>query len=395
MATSNDQNLELPPVDYNSDSEPQTSSNQVEIEETEVPTEGYTSDSDQPQKSDTRRPSNQIPVLPIEVQKELQGRIAQETTSHEPVTVNSNDPNIEPVQSQPTTPQSLVESSTQLIRPTVDRDQLVIASEPEEEIQDQLLNTDDSTEPQTPTAEQPFRVSPDPLALDKLTGDLEQLLNSEIDTNVTLQAGSHTFPAHLLILKARCPELLKTARAVVPLVEPPPAILPSSSSPSSCCGGSKKKTQPAVQRQQQQQPKETQLSYVIELPSPPFTEDLIRGLLRYIYTARIEVLSGFIEELLVVAGDHRLFELKARLENHLLESLNDDNCVKLLVFADQERSQWDCRKLKRRALKYIKDRIRVIIEREEFRNLKRGHCKLLEEVLRAVVFGDDWIQESM
>ncbi|XP_016838994.1 uncharacterized protein LOC107980847 [Nasonia vitripennis] len=408
MTTSNEEAPVVPNPDYDNDSDPQTSN---------------------------RRPSNQTEILPVQVQKQLQDKMNgtaspsqikafpqniieeetqdaqtakngatpstvvtqdaqtanKEATPTKVVTILSNDPNIQirvlPDENQPTD-----ESSTK-IRPAA-----------ETEAQGQSLETDvngneDSSVNGASIVEQPLRVSSGPAAVDKLTEDFGQLLEAEIDTDVTIQVGRHTFPAHRLILKARCPELLRTARAAVPLMPPPVPSVSDASSTSSCCSGPSKQKERSAKRQQQKQQEEPKkpvepqlLSYVIELPSPPFTEDLVRGLLRYIYTSRIEVLAGIVEELLVVAGDHRLFELKARLECHLWENLVDDNCLRLLVFADKERNQWDCRKLKRRALKYIKDRIELIILREEFKNLKNGHCKLLEEVLRAVVFGDDWIE---
>ncbi|OXU24560.1 hypothetical protein TSAR_005272 [Trichomalopsis sarcophagae] len=386
-----------------------TSNEQVPV----VPNPDYDNDSDPP--TSNRRPSNQMQILPDQVQKQLQGKMNgtvspsqmkafpqniiqeetqdaqtanKEATPTKIVTILSNDPNIQ-IRVLPDENQPMDESST--------KDGPAAETEPQGQSETDVNGNEDPSV--NGTSMQPLMVSSGPAAVDKLTEDFGQLLEAEIDTDVTIQVGRHTFPAHRLILKARCPELLRTARTVVPLMPAPVPSASDASSTSSCCSGPSKQKKRSAKLQQQKQQEEPKkpverqlLSYVIELPSPPFTEDLVRGLLRYIYTSRIEVLAGIVEELLVVAGDHRLFELKARLECHLWENLNDDNCLRLLMFADKERNQWDCRKLKRRALKYIKDRIEQIIPREEFKNLKNGHCKLLEEILRAVVFGDDWIE---
>ncbi|XP_064540349.1 speckle-type POZ protein-like [Drosophila montana] len=163
-----------------------------------------------------------------------------------------------------------------------------------------------------------------PVLESKLADDLGALLEEETLSDVTIVTGDgQKIKAHRLILSARSPVFMAMFKH------------PS---------------------------KENELGCIT---IPDFNYNVIREMLRFIYTDQKPNMADIIEELLAAADKYCLDRLKAMCADFLLSSLSAENAAKLLKLADLYNMEY----LKSRAVEFIKKNIDVVWETPEWKQL--------------------------
>lgn len=101
-------------------------------------------------------------------------------------------------------------------------------------------------------------------------------------------------------------------------------------------------------------------------------------ILSYIYTGQITTDSMNSAEKILIAADQLLLqELVQVCERNLCDSIELNNCVSCLIFADTHSR----RKLKEEVVKFINNNFKVVLETESWKQMKANHIHLAVEVL--------------
>ena len=80
-----------------------------------------------------------------------------------------------------------------------------------------------------------------------------------------------------------------------------------------------------------------------------FNLEVIKEMLRYIYTQKVDEIETITDDLLAVAGKYLLNELKSICESNLIENLSNDNYFNRMVTADK----YNLCKLKKETVRFI------------------------------------------
>ena len=171
--------------------------------------------------------------------------------------------------------------------------------------------------------------------LSSLSKDLEQLFLNQSETDVCFIIRGKEIKAHKLILLARSPVFA--------------AMLKS---------GMKESVENRVE---------------INDIAP----DIFEALLRFVYTARVDLTEIDVRDLLAAAHKYLLSQLELECQNYLSERLTTENCVEMLALADLH----DCVYLKRSVLHFFRVYRDVIMQSDDWKNLKISNPDLAFHVL--------------
>ncbi|XP_058788595.1 speckle-type POZ protein B-like isoform X2 [Phymastichus coffea] len=108
--------------------------------------------------------------------------------------------------------------------------------------------------------------------------------------------------------------------------------------------------------------------------------DILKSMLRFIYTSRVEDLHCQAARLLAAADKYALDGLKAICEQSLCKGLNIEDAAECLVVAELYRA---C-KLKDKTLNFIRVHLREVLETPNFKALAKDQPALMEEILRSM-----------
>lgn len=175
----------------------------------------------------------------------------------------------------------------------------------------------------------------------RLKDDLGKLLENELFSDVTLVVNGGELRAHKNVLAARSPVFASLFRSN-PDEEP------------------------------------------TRLTIPDVDYDVMRELLRFIYTGQPLDLSGVAKDLLVAADFYELNRLKVMCEDALCSSLSIENVVDMLKFANDHKAE----QLKAEIFAWIVDNAGRVFETESWRGLVWQEPELAAEVCRAIAEED-------
>ena len=108
--------------------------------------------------------------------------------------------------------------------------------------------------------------------------------------------------------------------------------------------------------------------------------DVLKEMLRFIYTGRSLSLNNMAEELLIAADKYQLETLKGECQETLRMKLSIANAPKILVLAEELRAD----QLKSRTIDFITTHVSDVMETAAFQNLFNTHPQLIEEAFRAL-----------
>lgn len=172
----------------------------------------------------------------------------------------------------------------------------------------------------------------------KLSQDLGSLLDDQKLTDVVLCVGNKEFPAHKAILAARSPVFAAMFEHNM---------------------------------------KEKRLNKVVIDDVP---ENVLKEVLRFIYTGTIQNLIAMADSLLAAADKYDLERLKVMCEEALCGNLTIENAANILILADLHNAE----QLKTQTLEFIISHASEVIETTSWKNLIQSHPYLVAEAYRAL-----------
>lgn len=110
------------------------------------------------------------------------------------------------------------------------------------------------------------------------------------------------------------------------------------------------------------------------------TETVLREILRFIYTGRVQNLPNMADSLLAAADKYDLGRLKVMCEEALCGSLTVENAASTLILADLHNAD----QLKTQTLEYINKYAAEVIETTSWNNLIQSHPYLVAEAFRVL-----------
>ncbi|CAL8114569.1 unnamed protein product [Orchesella dallaii] len=110
-----------------------------------------------------------------------------------------------------------------------------------------------------------------------------------------------------------------------------------------------------------------------------FQNDVVQGMLDYLYTGEIQLLQENLMGLLEIADKYQLVELKDDCKTALIAKLTDGNAVDTLVSAHLHNAG----ELKNEVIKYINSRRKFFKENENFKKALNTHPNLAVELFMA------------
>lgn len=116
---------------------------------------------------------------------------------------------------------------------------------------------------------------------------------------------------------------------------------------------------------------------VVEIPD--VDHDVLREMLRFVYSGRVECVESLAGELIVAADKYRIEGLKTICERVLADNITVENVVQILVVADRH----SVGHLKSRAINFIKAHIRDVIGTDGFKSLVQ--TSVLADIIQAII----------
>ncbi|XP_065200076.1 speckle-type POZ protein B-like [Planococcus citri] len=172
----------------------------------------------------------------------------------------------------------------------------------------------------------------------KLSQDLGVLLEDQKLTDVVLSVGGKEFRAHKAILAARSPVFAAMFEHNM---------------------------------------KEKRLNKVV---ITDVTDEVLREMLRFIYTGKVQNLATMADSLLAAADKYDLERLKVMCEEALCGSMTTDNAANILILADLHNAE----QLKAQTIEYINSHASEVIDTASWKVLIQSHPYLIAEVFRAM-----------
>lgn len=117
--------------------------------------------------------------------------------------------------------------------------------------------------------------------------------------------------------------------------------------------------------------------------------DVMKEVLRFIYSGKVADLAKIAKELLVAADKYDLWILKARCEEALWINVNIENACETLGIA----SLYNCSKLKSDTIDFILKNMKDIIGTNGFKELKLYNSNLLEEIICTIALENKLVLE--
>ena len=108
--------------------------------------------------------------------------------------------------------------------------------------------------------------------------------------------------------------------------------------------------------------------------------DVVKEMLRFIYTGRSLSLDKMAEELLIAADKYQLETLKGECQKVLCKSLSIENAPKILMLAEVLHAD----QLKADTIDFITSNVSDIMDTDEFKNMFKSHPQLIAAAFRAL-----------
>ncbi|XP_058805412.1 speckle-type POZ protein-like [Phymastichus coffea] len=118
---------------------------------------------------------------------------------------------------------------------------------------------------------------------------------------------------------------------------------------------------------------------VIEINN--YDQKIVKEMLRYIYTGKVENLNKLAKDILPAANEYVLEGLKNMCENIISKNLNLDNVVEMLTIA----ASYNAQNLKKEAIDFIISNGEAITSTESFKSLAASQPLLIAEAFRTMV----------
>ena len=94
--------------------------------------------------------------------------------------------------------------------------------------------------------------------------------------------------------------------------------------------------------------------------------DVLKEMLQFIYTAKVENIKTFASELFIAADKYDIQDLKSQCANYIADNITIENAIEIFEFADKCNAE----KLKTRVLNFVKSNIASIMETDAFKKLQ-------------------------
>lgn len=108
---------------------------------------------------------------------------------------------------------------------------------------------------------------------------------------------------------------------------------------------------------------------------------IMRQILQFIYTERVNIESDMAYELLIAAHRYQLQDLKLNCQEVLSENLNIGNVAHIHVLAEDNDAKW----LKEKTMNFIIANAREVIDTQGYKTLTETYPQLLDEIYRETV----------